>query len=51
LSLLHTAKYRFHFYFSVQTRSGGASELRTICDFTEILAICLHQIAEAVVAR
>src|SRR5579872_3774578 len=45
LRVLHTANYRFHFYLSVQTRSGGASLRRTICDFTEFRGFCLHEIA------
>src|ERR1700751_2450157 len=43
LRVLHTANYRFHFYLSVQTRSGGASLRRTICNFTEFRGVCLHE--------
>src|SRR6201985_928519 len=50
LRVLHTANYRFHFYLSVQTRSGGASLRRTICDFTEFRGFCLHEIANRVIA-
>src|SRR3984957_8373181 len=42
LRVLHTAKYRFHFYLSVQTRSGGASLRRTIRNSTEIRGVFLH---------
>src|ERR1700751_2308313 len=42
LRVLHTAKYRFHFYLSVQTRSGGASLRRTINNSTEIRWFFLH---------
>src|ERR1700751_2977844 len=43
LRVLHTANYRFHFYLSVQTRSGGASLRRTIQHFTEFRGFCLHE--------
>src|SRR4029077_5774506 len=45
LRVLHTANYRFHFYLSVQTRSGGASLRRTIRNSTEIRGFFLHEIA------
>src|ERR1700751_3795829 len=48
LRVLHTANYRFHFYLSMQTRSGGASLRRTISNFTEIWGFCIHEIANRV---
>src|ERR1700691_5374893 len=39
LRLLRFYKYRIHSFISRQTRSGGASTLRTIADYTQIWAM------------